>query len=144
MASKERACEYSRLSSLRRNAYLMEIYWYQPVHKADNKEVADNYRSISLLPFTAKWPGGGGGGTWVNVSGCASGLSVPLALYSLFLANYNPHLSHFLENVIFAIPTLSLSIFCTSTLSIWFQAAECNAVNASLLLNLINNNFLIF
>ena len=26
----------------------------------------------------------------------------------------------------------------------WFQAAECNAVNASLLLKLINNNFLIF
>ena len=26
----------------------------------------------------------------------------------------------------------------------WFQAAECNAVNASLLFNLINNNFLIF
>ena len=26
----------------------------------------------------------------------------------------------------------------------WFQAAECNAVNASLLLNLINNNFLTF
>ena len=26
----------------------------------------------------------------------------------------------------------------------WFQVAECNAVNASLLLNLINNNFLIF
>ena len=26
----------------------------------------------------------------------------------------------------------------------WFQAAECNAVNASLLLNLLNNNFLIF
>ena len=25
----------------------------------------------------------------------------------------------------------------------WFQVAECNAVNASLLLNLINNNFLI-
>ena len=25
----------------------------------------------------------------------------------------------------------------------WFQAAECNAVNTSLLLNLINNNFLI-
>ena len=23
----------------------------------------------------------------------------------------------------------------------WFQAAECNAINASLLLNLINNNF---
>ena len=26
----------------------------------------------------------------------------------------------------------------------WFHAAECYAVNASLLLNLINNNFLIF
>ena len=26
----------------------------------------------------------------------------------------------------------------------WFQVAECNAVKASLLLNLINNNFLIF
>ena len=30
------------------------------------------------------------------------------------------------------------------TLSVWFQAAECNAVNASLSLNLINNNFLTF
>ena len=74
---------------------------------------------------------------------------VPLASQSpyhaivYFLANYRPHLSHFLENVIFAIPTYSLSIY-TSTLSMWFQAAECNAVNASLLLNLINNNFLIF
>ena len=27
------------------------------------------------------------------------------------------------------------------TLLTWFQAAECNAVSASLLLNLINNNF---
>ena len=26
----------------------------------------------------------------------------------------------------------------------WFQAVECNAVNASLLLSLISNNFLIF
>ena len=26
----------------------------------------------------------------------------------------------------------------------WFKVVECNAVNASLLLNLINNNFLIF
>ena len=26
----------------------------------------------------------------------------------------------------------------------WFQAAECDAVNASVLLNLINNNFLTF
>ena len=26
----------------------------------------------------------------------------------------------------------------------WFQVVECNAVNANLLLNFINNNFLIF
>ena len=68
----------------------------------------------------------------------ASQSPYPIIVY--FLANYRPHLSHFLENVIFAIPTWSLSIYA-STLSMWFQAAECNAVNASLLLNLINNKF---
>ena len=83
------------------------------------------------------------------VLGLMSAGYVPLASQSpypvivYFLANYRPYLSHFLENVIFAIPTWSLSIYA-STLSMWFQAAECNAVNASLLLNLINNNFLIF
>ena len=67
----------------------------------------------------------------------------PIIVY--VLANYRPHLSHFLENVIFAISTSSLSIYAsTFKLPMWFQAAECNAVNASLLLNLINNNFLIF
>ena len=71
----------------------------------------------------------------------ASQSPYPIIVY--FLANYRPHLGHFLENVIFAIPTWSLSIYA-STLSMWFQATECNAVNASLLLNLINNNFLIF
>ena len=51
---------------------------------------------------------------------------VPLASQSLypfivyFLANYGAHLSHFLENVIFAIPAKSLSIYA-STLSMWFQ-----------------------
>ena len=75
----------------------------------------------------------GGGGTWVNVYWvCAAGLS-----------DYRPHLIHFLENVIFATPTQSLSIYA-STISMWFQAAECNVVNASLLLNLINSNFLTF
>ena len=68
----------------------------------------------------------------------ASQSPYPIIVY--FLANYRPHLSHFLENVIFAIPTWSLSIYA-STLSMWFQTAECNAVNASLLLNLINNKF---
>ena len=56
-----------------------------------------------------------------------------------FLANYRPHLSNFLENVIFRDP--SLVTFYSSFLSMWFQAAECNAINASLLLNLINSNF---
>ena len=69
----------------------------------------------------------------------ASQSSYPIIVYSA--ANYRAHLIHFLENVIFAIPTKSLSINA-STLSTWYQAAECNAVNASLLLNLINNNFL--
>ena len=81
-----------------------------------------NWTELSL-------PGGWGGGgcTWVYVCWvCSAGLS-----------------SHFLENVIFAIPASSLSIY-TSTLSMWLQAADCNAINASLLLNLINNNFLIF
>ena len=71
----------------------------------------------------------------------ASQSPYPIIVY--FWANYRPHLTHFLENVIFAIPTYSLSIYA-STLSMWFQAAECNAVNASLSLNLINNNFLTF
>ena len=67
---------------------------------------------------------------------------VPLAFQSPYPI-YRPHLSDFLGNVIFAIPTWSLSIYA-STLSMWFQAAECNAVSASLLLNLINNNYPIF
>ena len=69
----------------------------------------------------------------------ASQSPYPFIVY--FLANYRPHLSHFLENVIFAIPTFYLLPF---TLWMWFQEAKCNTVNASLLLNLINNNFLIF
>ena len=89
--------------------------------------------------------GGGGGEGSVNVCAvCAAGLSESLPHYSLFFfANYRRHPSHFLENAILAIPSYSLSIYA-STLSTWFQAAECNAVNAGLLLNLINNNFLIF
>ena len=77
-----------------------------------------------------------------RVLGLIFAVYVPLASQSpypiivCFVDNYIPHLSHFLDYVIFAIPTKSLSIY-TSTLSMWFQAAECNAVNASLLLKLI-------
>ena len=91
-------------------------------------------------------PRGGGGGYWgtqVNAGYVLLASQSPYPIMVYFVANYRPHLSHFLENVIFAIPTQSLSIY-TSTLSMQFQVAECNAVNASLLLNLIKNNFLIF
>ena len=51
---------------------------------------------------------GGGGDTWVNV--CYS-------IIGYFLANYRPHLSHFLENVIFALPTFYLCIYLISVVS---------------------------
>ena len=92
-------------------------------------------------------PGGWGGGLvglmFAGYVPLSSQSPIPIIVY--ILANYRPRFSHFLENVIFAIPTQSLSIHA-STLSLWFhdQAVECNAVNASLLLNLINNDFLIF
>ena len=39
---------------------------------------------------------GGAGGTWVNACCvCAAGLPYPILVY--FVANYRPHLSHFLE-----------------------------------------------
>ena len=64
-------------------------------------------------------------------------ISEPLHCSLFFWPIIDSHLSHPLENVIFA---KSRSIYA-STLSMWFQGAECNAVNASLLLDLINNNF---
>ena len=52
-------------------------------------------------------PGGGGGGVlglmFAGYVPLASQSPYPILVY--FLANYRPHLSHFLENVIFAIPT---------------------------------------
>ena len=48
----------------------------------------------------------GGGATWVNFCWiCAAGSQRPYPILVYFLANDRPHLSHFLENVIFAIPT---------------------------------------
>ena len=50
--------------------------------------------------------GGGGGVLWLMFAGyvpLASQSPCPIIVY--FLANYRPHPSHFLENVIFAIPT---------------------------------------
>ena len=103
-----------------------------PIAKSTRPQA--NWTGLSL-------PGGVLGFMFARYVPLASQSPYPIIAY--FLANYRPHLSHFLENVIFAIPASSLSIY-TSTLSMWLQAAECNAINVSLLLNLINNNFLIF
>ena len=41
--------------------------------------------------------GGGGGGNWVNFCWvCAAGLSEPLSIIVYSVANYRPHVSHFL------------------------------------------------
>ena len=59
------------------------------------------------LPNTTIDPGGGGGGVlelmFAGYVPQASQGPYPIIVY--FLANYRPHLNHFLENVIFAIPT---------------------------------------
>ena len=82
------------------------------------------YKGHSPSPATLG-PGGRG------VLGLMFAWDVPLASQSpypiivYFLASYRPHLSHFLENVIFAIPTSCTFYLCILTLSKWFQAAEC-------------------
>ena len=43
----------------------------------------------------------------------ASQSPCPIIVY--FVASYRPHLSHFWENVIFAIPTKSLSIYASTS-----------------------------
>ena len=60
------------------------------------------------LPNTTIDPGGGGGGgvlelMFAGYVPVASRSPYPILVY--FLASYSLHLSHFLENVIFAIPT---------------------------------------
>ena len=62
-------------------------------------------------------PGGGGGGGLLGFSFAgyvllASQSPCPIIVY--FVASYRPHLSHFWENVIFAIPTKSLSIYAST------------------------------
>ena len=63
--------------------------------------------------------GGGGGELGFSFAGYSQS-PCPIIVY--FVASYRPHLSPFLvfENVIFAIPTKSLSIYA-STLSILYK-----------------------
>ena len=71
-----------------------------------NFRIALSYVLYAFSPTHVGSPPPGGEPTWFNGCWvCATGLSEPLPHYSLFLASYRPHLSHFLENVIFAIPT---------------------------------------
>ena len=64
------------------------------------------FELIFLFIYVLSAPGGKGVGTWVMFAGyvpvaCQS--PYPIIVY--LLANYRPHLGHFLENVIFVIPT---------------------------------------
>ena len=72
----------------------------------DNYEIIDIYESLVHLdntPYVEKYPRGG---TWVNVCWvCAASPQSTYPIIVYFSANYRAHLSHFLENVIFAIPT---------------------------------------
>ena len=71
---------------------------------------------------------------------CRWPLRAPAPIIVYFVASYRPHLSHFWENVIFAIPTKSLSIYASTLfwtggfvlLCNWFievvvSRTECNA-----------------
>ena len=100
-------------------------------------------------------PGGGGGVLGFSFAGyvpLASHSPCPIIVY--FVASYRSHLSHFWENVIFAIPTKSLSIYasalfwtggfvllCNSFIEVVVSRTECNS---RWLLHLVNNNFLTF
>ena len=71
-----------------------------------------------ILSLSSQGEGGGVLGlTFAGYVPLASQSPYPITVY--FLATYRTHFSHFLENVILAIPTLSLSIYA-STLSMWF------------------------
>ena len=67
----------------------------------------------------------------------------PYPIYVYFLANYKPHLIHFLGKCNVCDPNLVTLYLCIYQINV-VSRMECNAVNASLLLNLINNNLLIF
>ena len=75
-----------------------------------NTDTEGGTESVLLNGVSVKWgftPGVGGGGVlglmFAGYMPLASQSPNPIIVY--FLANYRPHVSHFLENVIFAIPT---------------------------------------
>ena len=76
-------------------------------NKTKRKNATKNMSGLPGLPNTTIEPrGGGGGGLGLMFAGLvplASQSPYPILVY--FLANYRLHPTHFLENVIFAIPT---------------------------------------
>ena len=76
-------------------------------NKTKRKNATKNMSGLPGLPNTTIEPrGGGGGGLGLLFDGLvplASQSPYPILVY--FLANYRLHPTHFLENVIFAIPT---------------------------------------
>ena len=76
-------------------------------NKTKRKNATKNMSGLPGLPNTTIEPRGwGGGGLGLMFAGLvplASQSPYPILVY--FLANYRLHPTHFLENVIFAIPT---------------------------------------
>ena len=65
-----------------------------------------SHQSAPITQQSSPRVGGGGGVLWLMFAGyvpLASQSPYPIIVY--LLANYRPHPSHFLKNVIFAIPT---------------------------------------
>ena len=76
-------------------------------NKTKRKNATKNMSGLPGLPNTTIEPRGGGGGElglmFAGLVPLASQSPYPILVY--FLANYRLHPTHFLENVIFAIPT---------------------------------------
>ena len=77
-------------------------------NKTKRKNATKNMSVLPGLPNTTIEPRGGGGGgglgsMFAGLVPLASQSPYPILVY--FLANYRLHPTHFLENVIFAIPT---------------------------------------
>ena len=90
------------------------------------------------LALYSKPPGGVLGLIFAGYVPLASQGSYPFKVY--FLANYRPHLSHFFGKCNFRDPNLVTFYLCIYLINV-VSRTECNTVNASLLLNLINNYY---
>ena len=77
-------------------------------NKTKRKNATKNMSGLPGLPNTTIEPRGGGGELGLMFGGLvplASQSPYPYPILVYFLANYRLHPTHFLENVIFAIPT---------------------------------------